>query len=982
MSHQPKTTIHVTNITKDKATLKRMFQEMEGFRRISFHQDYCFVCFDDLSSATKAIDQIHSQTDMLAAYAKHGVASATTPTIVVPSSRILYVSLFSYFTESELTRIFRMYEGFDSCRFFPSHALVRFRDMECSKIALEDLNSTTNLFANYSTKGAKQSNGRSRRGTTGSAPGVAGSLSTSAARSNGAGPSAAADKETESTNSRRDQSGSLAGAGQPKRTIHVTNIDNDKASILDLFSKFDGFQRVAFYADYCFVCFEDTRAASKAIEELLFKTTMKANFAKADFIPHVIPPTSIGHPNHIVRVSDYPSNTSEQDLVRVLERYEGFCDIHFYHASCLAHYADQPCARRALEGINENTNFTAIYSKKGVGSRGRHARTGGRGAAAQQQQQQPQHHQQSSGNGRTASPPRPTVTIQAEEVNPISPPSQASPNSSGRGGDGSSSSPRASPSPDAGEISRQHVDNEEDEKDSEDNENDNESEPRQADDSDSTDEDAEHSDAESGEFVQPKQADDTALPVAAEMRDGEERDKSAGDQSHPFSRVMFDEANALLTQDTFAQQNDRNGSASQVDGVSTNVPPPQSSQAQMNPPPAATRRHHSEVHKHMHFAANFTHQHFHMAPSPQQQPPQHLQQHHRINLESMPVGGGGLVQPYSGDMEMDFKRQHGALGTSMLPYSLATASRAVAAQDAAGHRADAGTAIAGPGGIVSSHHYDHGALLLEKANVENQLVAAKSFIDDLFAQYMHLEQENRMLRQSHHQHQQFAPSQLTFPPGQQQQPQQQQQHAYHIGGPALAGVSPAAHAQQQQQLSPIDQTALSAASSTSSKLALGESGSTGDVSGATSSVSHIPTTGSASHVTSSSSSSSHPWPPQPQHQLDPHQYQQQALQRHPSQQQPHPPLPPQQHSQQQQQQQEQDPHGQATALSLPATQQQQQQHQQQQQEQQDTAATVDALRREVARLHERLRKRDVEYARLDAAHKSCGVLQGLLAMCE
>ncbi|KAJ3178166.1 hypothetical protein HDU87_003718 [Geranomyces variabilis] len=960
MSHQPKTTIHVTNITKDKAALKRMFQEMEGFRRISFHQDYCFVCFDDLSSATKAIDQIHSQTDMLAAYAKHGVASATTPTIVVPSSRILYVSLFSYFTESELTRIFRMYEGFD-----------RFRDMECSKIALEDLNSTTNLFANYSTKGAKQSNGRSRRGTTGTAPVSAGSLSTSAARNNGAGPPTAAEKDTESTHPRRELSGSLAGAGQPKRTIHVTNIDNDKASILDLFSKFEGFQRVAFYADYCFVCFDDTRAASKAIEELLFKTTMKANFAKADFIPHVIPPASIGHPNHIVRVSDYPSNTSEQDLVRVLERYEGFCDIHFYHASCLAHYADQPCARRALEGINENTNFTAIYSKKGVGSRGRHARTSGRGSAAQQQQQQQQ--QQSIGSGRTASPSRLSVAIQAEEVNPISPPSQASPNSSGRGGDGSSSSPRASPSPSAGEIPRQHGGNEEDEKDSEDNENDNGSEPRQAEDSDGTDEDAEQSDEESGLFAQPEHA------AAAEMRDGEEIDNdSAGDQSHPSSRVVFDEAERLITQDPFAQH-DRNESTSQVNTVPANHPPPQPSQTQMDPTPAATRTHHSEVHKHMHFAANFTHQHFHMVPPPpQQQPPQHLQQHHRINLESMPVGGGGLVQPYSGDMEMDFKRQNGALGTSMLPYSLATANRAAAAQETAGHRADAGTTIAGPG-IVSSHHYDHGALLLEKANVENQLVAAKSFIDDLFAQYMHLEQENRMLRQSHHQHQQFAPSQLTFPPGQQQQAhQEQQQHSYHIGGPSPAGVSPAAHAQQ-QQLSPIDRSALSAASSTSSHLAPGESGSAGDASGATSSVSHIPTTGSASHARSSSSSS---WPPKPQHQHDPHQYQQQALHRHPTQQQPHPLPPPPQHSQQQQQQQpqEQDPHAQATATSLPAIQKQQQQ--QQQREQQDTAATVDALRREVARLHERLRKRDVEYARLDAAHKSCGVLQGLLAMCE
>ena len=62
-----------------------------------------------------AIDRIHSQTEMLAAYAKHGVASNTSPSIAVPPNPILYVSLFPYFGESELTVIFRQYEGFDRC---------------------------------------------------------------------------------------------------------------------------------------------------------------------------------------------------------------------------------------------------------------------------------------------------------------------------------------------------------------------------------------------------------------------------------------------------------------------------------------------------------------------------------------------------------------------------------------------------------------------------------------------------------------------------------------------------------------------------------------------------------------------------------------------------------------------------------------------------------------------------------------------------
>ncbi|KAJ3053079.1 hypothetical protein HK097_005113 [Rhizophlyctis rosea] len=345
MSHPPKTTIHVTNITKDKATLKKLFQSFDGFRRISFHQDYCFVCFDNLEYATHAIDEIHSQTDMLAAYAKHGVASTMTPTIAVQPNPILYVSLFSYMTEAELTKIFRSYEGFDS------HALVRFKDVEYAKLALEDLNATTNLFANYSTKGAKNNNTRPPK-RTGSQSGIA-----------------ADDVESTSEQTKRTETSSISSTTQPKRTIHVTNIDKDKANLIRTFSQYEGFRRIAFYADYCFVCFDDMRTASKSIEEVLFKTKMKANFAKADFVPHPLPPSAVGTPNSIIRISDYPSSSTEKELTSIFQLYDGFVDVQFYHASCLVYYRDMASAKKALDGLNSLTNFTAIYSKKGVTAR-------------------------------------------------------------------------------------------------------------------------------------------------------------------------------------------------------------------------------------------------------------------------------------------------------------------------------------------------------------------------------------------------------------------------------------------------------------------------------------------------------------------------------------------------------------------------------------------------------------------------------------
>ncbi|KAJ3192531.1 hypothetical protein HK101_006360, partial [Irineochytrium annulatum] len=383
-NHSKKTTIHVTNIIKDKAELKTLFAAYDGFRRISFHQDYLFLCFANVETSTRAIDRIHNETDMLAAYAKHGVASNTTPSISVQPNPILYVSVFPYFSEGELMKIFKGYEGFDSCRFFPNHALVRFANVECSKRALEDLNSTTNLFANYSTKGAK-SGTEPRRGAShrsastsdhygdphhhnggGGMPGGPGGAlgshihnkSVSVDDFLGVGvvhsSSAAANAALSSSNA------------HPKCTIHVTNLDRDLPGLLDFLGNLRGFRRVAFYVDYAFVIFHDAPTASSAIEEILFGTKMKASFAKAEYSPHPIPSASLGCPNAIVRVSDYPPSADSEELARLFSAFEGFVDVLFYHSSCLVHFADIRCAHAALVEINATTNFTAIFSRKGA----------------------------------------------------------------------------------------------------------------------------------------------------------------------------------------------------------------------------------------------------------------------------------------------------------------------------------------------------------------------------------------------------------------------------------------------------------------------------------------------------------------------------------------------------------------------------------------------------------------------------------------
>ncbi|KAI8924164.1 hypothetical protein BC831DRAFT_551577 [Entophlyctis helioformis] len=422
-SAKGKTTIHVTNITKDKASLKRLFERMPGFCRIAFHADYVFVCFNDLHSATLAIGDIQRRTDMLAAYAKNGITAHALPSIAVPPNPILYVSVYPFITEAEMTGIFSLYDGFDSCRFFATHALVRFKSVEHARKALDNLNSTTNLFANFSNKGAKggvvtdedvaameaasnTAHGRSdnaaqragrgedRREDTARATasasasaatagqtarsrrrrGGVGNTTTASGNANGGGRSRGdSDTGQSSPRARSPTSAASTNAGtlcstRPKRTLHVTSIETDKAGIYQMLLQYNGFTKVAFYPDYCFVCFSDVVTAGEALEDILFNTRMKASYARADFTCNTVAQAALGQLNTIIRVSDYPSTSTKTDLQPFFALFDGFHDMQVYQASCLVYFDSFAQATAALNEINARTNFTAVYSKKGVAS--------------------------------------------------------------------------------------------------------------------------------------------------------------------------------------------------------------------------------------------------------------------------------------------------------------------------------------------------------------------------------------------------------------------------------------------------------------------------------------------------------------------------------------------------------------------------------------------------------------------------------------
>ncbi|KAJ3274735.1 hypothetical protein HDV01_002257 [Terramyces sp. JEL0728] len=206
------------------------------------------------------------------------------------------------------------------CRFFSNHALVCFKTTDNATFALEDLNNTTNLHSNYSNKGKPSKYAGYKEGP-------------------------------EFVNL------------QPKRTIYLTKFsEKPKGSLLKIFMDYAGFQKIAFYPDYSFICFDTIDNAKNAIDTVHQTTQMKASFAKAEFGPFSISSPIAGPTSCIISVSDFPPSLNYQDFCEIFHCFLGCEKVLYSPAICYAYYQDAQAATEALERINSKTNLNLVFA--------------------------------------------------------------------------------------------------------------------------------------------------------------------------------------------------------------------------------------------------------------------------------------------------------------------------------------------------------------------------------------------------------------------------------------------------------------------------------------------------------------------------------------------------------------------------------------------------------------------------------------------
>ncbi|KAJ3217760.1 hypothetical protein HDU67_007315 [Dinochytrium kinnereticum] len=151
----PSRTIYVSGFgSMDKSDIKAMCRRFVGFVRIQFGQANFRVVLRDLECAKEAMKVILGANFVKASYARKEPEEKKIDELG-EASKVLWTSTL-YWSESELRKYLQTFEGFERLVFDASHSWIHFRDVDTARRALEDLNSTTNLYSVFSKKAERQ----------------------------------------------------------------------------------------------------------------------------------------------------------------------------------------------------------------------------------------------------------------------------------------------------------------------------------------------------------------------------------------------------------------------------------------------------------------------------------------------------------------------------------------------------------------------------------------------------------------------------------------------------------------------------------------------------------------------------------------------------------------------------------------------------------------------------------------------------------
>ena len=311
--------LQLKNIDQDIMSLKILASGFPEFTRIDFFSD---SAYNSPLSAQNAFHQLKSAASMSISLDEHYVP-APLRSSVKPTSHILYAALYpSTVSEHDIMTLLRAYEGFERAQVNDRGYLAHFRSVEFATVVFDDSNHSTNLTTNYARR-----------------------------------------KIAHSSTGYKDTIDSIV----PSKTLQIRYLGShfDRSEIRHVAVQLSGFNRMAFYRDCTFLCFDTLTEASDAIGTLA-QQGIRATVTKEEWT-RKFTPSSTTEPsacNNTLYVNNLPFNSTEDEFYKIFGNYIGFSGVYFFKGSCKVYFDMVENATQALEEINLKTNLCATYYER------------------------------------------------------------------------------------------------------------------------------------------------------------------------------------------------------------------------------------------------------------------------------------------------------------------------------------------------------------------------------------------------------------------------------------------------------------------------------------------------------------------------------------------------------------------------------------------------------------------------------------------
>ncbi|KAJ3077771.1 hypothetical protein HK102_004982, partial [Quaeritorhiza haematococci] len=312
---------------RDYPDVRENLRALAGVRKMNFGSGHLFLIFGTEKDAEEGVQIMNESMGLRASPARLDLSQTLTEnddSLSNGTSRlnephnILVIRPPNAFPRDQLTKLLRVYPGFEKME---GSRRARFIDAIAALNALEDLNGTTNINANFQRWDE--------------------------------------DEETSEDEGQHRKSGKL-----PK-SIEVRGIKRDETTLMeirDLFSRMRGFVRVAFQPDgVCFVDFSTPEQATRAAARVNTTTKLKASTTSNRPVDPTHFPPSPESSALFVRLEPW---FTEEDAREFFSAFDGFRNITFPKPSYgIVLFGSKDVANAIVHDLRKTTNFVVDFAK-------------------------------------------------------------------------------------------------------------------------------------------------------------------------------------------------------------------------------------------------------------------------------------------------------------------------------------------------------------------------------------------------------------------------------------------------------------------------------------------------------------------------------------------------------------------------------------------------------------------------------------------